>query len=186
MVWTQQLRQKWFGPPLQWCALRGLKPDHLTLMSLISGLGFMPLFFWNESLALCALALHVILDGLDGPLARIAKIASRRGSFTDTTSDQIVVTVTTITIMCPPNPLIELVPGITYIFVYTVVVVFAMVRNTMNIPYGWLVRPRFIVYICIFSEINFFVGITNYVVWFFTLYLGINMVSGFFQIRKSL
>ena len=128
----------------------------------------------------------MILDGLDGPLARITKVASRRGSFTDTTSDQIVVAVTTITIMCPPSPLIELVPGTTYIFVYTVVVVFAMVRNAMNIPYGWLMRPRFIVYICIFLEINFFAGITNYVVCFFTLFLGIHMVSGFFQIRKIL
>ena len=32
-----------------------------------------------------------------------------------------------------------------YVFFYTMVVIFAMVRSALAIPYSWLVRPRFII-----------------------------------------
>ena len=49
----------------------------------------------HEIAALVALSLHVLIDGLDGPLARHLGIASRSGSFTDTMADQVVVVATT-------------------------------------------------------------------------------------------
>lgn len=48
--------------------------------------------------------------------------------------------------------LMSLVAGGAYVSVYTVVVLFAMARNTLRIPYSWLVRPRFVVYGCIGAE----------------------------------
>src|SRR6476469_3426780 len=105
MTWWQDLRALWLAPVLVTLARLGIRPDDLTLASLIVGLAFCPLWLWPgqplwaQVAALAALLIHLILDALDGPLARHLKTDSRRGSFTDTLADQIVVTATTLTLM---------------------------------------------------------------------------------------
>jgi hypothetical protein len=59
----------------------------------------------------------------------------------------------------------SLVAGGVYVSVYTVVVLFAMARNTLQIPYSWLVRPRFVVYGWIGVESISLPGTLNYVLW---------------------
>ena len=128
MEWTQRLRGRSLGPLLAGLHAAGVTCDHVTLLSLAVGTAFLPL--WLAGLpgwALAALALHVLLDGLDGPLARFAGVASPRGSFTDTTSDQIVVALVTAGLMA--TGAVGAVAGGVYIFLYTAVVVFAMVRQ---------------------------------------------------------
>ncbi len=134
--------------------------------------------------ALGLLVLHVCLDGLDGPLARYAKTASRRGSFTDTMTDQIVITASTITLIAAG--VVWVVPGACYIFIYTVVVAFSMIRNALEIPYAWLVRPRFFVYLWLPIELYVLHGSVDYVLWAFTGLLTAKMLTGFIKIRKRL
>jgi phosphatidylglycerophosphate synthase len=95
-------------------------PDHLTLLSLLAGLAFCPLYFWALPWAFAALAIHVFLDGLDGPFARYLGTASRAGSFTDSMSDQTVIAATTLMLMYVH--VVDLLPGVIYILTYTVVV----------------------------------------------------------------
>ncbi|MEO2049223.1 MAG: CDP-alcohol phosphatidyltransferase family protein [Pirellulales bacterium] len=93
MHWSQALRGRLLTPFLVVMARAGISPNHLTLLSLATGLGFCPVFIWSSKpVAFGLLVLHVLLDGLDGPLARYSNNASNKGSFTDTTSDQVVVT----------------------------------------------------------------------------------------------
>src|SRR5262245_2115636 len=86
MVWGQALRAWMLGPLIRLLASAGVTPDQITAVSLACGLAFCPLWLWPGSLtwaqpaALIALLLHVLLDGLDGPLARFLGTASRRGS----------------------------------------------------------------------------------------------------------
>ncbi len=184
MVLTQQFRGWLFGPLLRLLARCGIKPDHLTLLSTLVGLSFCPLFLWSKPFAFAMLALHVLLDGLDGPLARSMGVASRKGSFTDTMSDQLIVVASTVTLMFTET--IGIVPGGVYIFAYTVVVLFAMVRNALSIPYSWLVRPRFVLYVWFVVETYHFPGTINYVLWFFNILLAVKMLTGFIKIRKRI
>ena len=94
MEWTQRARGRLLGPLLRLLATLRVTPDHLTLASLLVGLLFCVLWFWSPAAALAALLIHVLLDGLDGPLARHLGVASRRGSFTDTVADQTVISAT--------------------------------------------------------------------------------------------
>ncbi len=144
MIWGQKLRARLLAPLLWFFVKCHISADILTFASLASGLAFCPAYFFSKPVALALLALHVCLDGLDGPLARYAKTASRKGSFTDTMTDQIVVTASTITLITAS--VVWVVSGACYIFIYTVVVAFSMIRNAMEIPYAWVVRPRFFVY----------------------------------------
>ncbi len=191
MVWYQELRERWLGPCLTLMANSGIRPDHLTLVSLLLGLLFVPLIFWVPWAAFAVLLLHAIVDGLDGPLARKLATASRAGSFTDTMSDQLVLVVVTVTMMCHPERYVGVLPGSVYIFLYTVVVVFAIVRNAMGIPYSWLVRPRFVVYVWLALEVFCFQGTAmvesiNILLWVFNALFVLKLATGFFKIRKKL
>ena len=182
---SQALRGRLLKPLLMALARLGAAPNHLTLLSLLTGLAFCPLFLWgSKSAALGLLLAHVLLDGLDGPLARFTGKASNRGSFTDTAADQVVVTFSTITLIHAGD--VGAWPGGLYVFCYCLVVIFAMVRSALAIPYSWLVRPRLLVYAWIPLELCVWRGSRDPVLWLFTGLLAIKMVTGFIQIRRQM
>jgi phosphatidylglycerophosphate synthase len=184
MEYTQHVRGEVLGPMLRGMARIGLRPDHLTVLSLLAGLAFCPLYFYSVPWALVALTLHVILDGLDGPLARHLGVASRSGSFTDSMADQTVIAATTLTLMYTGEA--GVFSGALYIVAYTVVVLFAMARNALNVPYSWLFRPRFLVYAWILVENYWLPGTLDWVLWACTVLLLGKTVSGFVRIRSRI
>jgi len=192
MVYWQELRGWALGPLLTALSNCGLTADHITAVSLTLGLAFCPLWLWPGSppwakpAALLALALHVLLDGLDGPLARHQGTASRRGSFTDTLADQIVVTATTLALMASNPPLVGVWAGGSYVFLYAMVVAFAMVRTALSVPYTWLIRPRFWVYAWIAVELYLLPGWLELIIVAFSAVLAIKLATGFIAIRRLL
>lgn len=184
MVLWQDFRAATLRPLLGVLARVGVRPDHLTLLSAVVGLLFCPLFFWSKPAAFAMLALHVVLDGLDGPLARHTKTASRRGSFSDSMADQLVVVASTVTLMSAH--VVGVLPGSIYVVAYTVVMLFAMVRNALSIPYSWLVRPRFFVYVWFVVETYCLPGTLDYVLWFFNALLAMKVLTGFAEIRRRI
>lgn len=184
MEWTQRLRGRLLSPLLRLLAALRVTPDHLTLVSLIFGLSFCGLWFWSPPLALAALFAHVLLDGLDGPLARHLEVASRRGSFTDTLSDQVVITATTITLMS--DNVIDIAAGGVYLSVYAIVVAIAMIRNALEVPYSWLIRPRFLVYGWILVEAFLWPGTISGLLWLVNAVLIWKLLTGFVHLRDRL
>jgi phosphatidylglycerophosphate synthase len=185
MQGSQELRGRLFRPLLAGLARLGLTPNHLTLLSLLTGLAFCPLFLWSsKAVAFGLLLAHVLLDGLDGPLARYLRTASNQGSFTDTTADQVVVAFSTVTLIHAGQA--GAWAGGLYVFFYSMVVIFAMVRNALAVPYSWLVRPRFLVYAWFPVEVYLWPGSLNILLWIVTLLLAVKMLTGFIQIRRRL
>jgi phosphatidylglycerophosphate synthase len=185
MQYSQEWRGQLLKPLLAALARFRVTPNHLTLLSLLAGLAFCPVFLWGfRPVALGLLLAHVLLDGLDGPLARFTHQASNRGSFTDTATDQMVVTFSTVTLIYAGHAGIW--PGALYLFFYGVVVIFAMVRNALAIPYSWVVRPRFLVYAWIPVEIYLWPGSLDVPLWIMTLLLGFKGLTGFIQSRRRM
>jgi len=184
MVLWQRLRAMALSPLLDMLARCRVSADHLTLLSVLAGLAFCLLYFWSKPAAFALLAMHVLLDGLDGPLARHTGTASRRGSFVDCMSDQLVIVASTATLMS--TKVIGILPGSVYIVAYTVLVLFAMIRNSLAIPYSWLIRPRFFVYIWLVVETYYLPGTIDYVLWFFNALMVLKLITGFAKIRRQL
>lgn len=184
MEWSQSVRGRWLAPLLRTLTAVNITPDHLTGVSLLLGLSFCGLWFWSLAAALSALLAHVLFDGLDGPLARHQGVASRRGSLTDTLADQTVITATTITLMT--DHVVEIAAGGVYLSVYAVVVAIAMIRNALEIPYSWLIRPRFLVYCWILIEAFFWPGTINGLLWLINAVLGWKLLTGFVNLRERL
>lgn len=183
MVFTQTLRGRLLGPLLRAMDSARIRANHLTFASLLMGLAFCPLYFLFRPAAFAALLAHVLLDGLDGPLARYTGTASPGGSFTDCMSDQAVITATTVTGMAAG--VMGIVPGTLYVTTYALVVLFAMARNVLSRPYAWLVRPRFLVYAWLVVETYLLPGTTDYVLWLCVAFLVPKAVTGFVAIRGS-
>lgn len=185
MDWSQSLRGCWLEPALRWMAKLGLRGNHITLLSMLAGLGFCPVFLWgSRPIAFGLLVLHVLLDGLDGPLARFRGQASNRGSFTDTMADQLVVTATAVTMIHAGYA--GAWPGGLYVFFYAVVVAFAFARNALEAPYSWLFRPRFIVFIWFVIEVYAWAGSLEWVLWIATALLALKCLTGFITIRRRM
>jgi phosphatidylglycerophosphate synthase len=181
----QTLRGRLLAPLLAVLARVRVTPNHLTLLSLLAGLAFSPVFLWGSRPGAFALLLaHLLLDGLDGPLARFTRRASNQGSFTGTMADQVVVAFSTVTLIHAGYAAAW--PGGLYVFFYCTVVIFAMVRNALAIPYAWLVRPRMLVYAWIPVEVYLWRGSLDLLLWIFSVLLAIKMLTGFIQIRRRI
>ncbi len=182
---SQAIRARLLNPLLRILAGMGVTPNQLTLLSLLTGLAFCPVFLWrSKAVAFGLLLSHVLLDGLDGPLARFTQRASNRGSFTDTTADQVVVAFSAVTLIHAGYA--GAWPGGLYLFFYCMVVIFAMVRNALTIPYSWLVRPRLLVYAWFPVEVYLWHGTLDPLLWVLSAVLAIKMVTGFVKIRRRI
>lgn len=185
MEWSQELRARWLGPLLRGLSRLHIRADHITLFSLGLGLAFVPLWlFGHPLLAGLALLLHVLVDGLDGPLARHQGDASARGSFTDTGADHLVVMASTLAVLATGHA--HAVLGGAYLAAYTLVLAFSMVRNAMGIPYAWLVRPRFFVFAALPLSALGPTWVLDAVLLVSSLLLAVKAGSGFLRIRERL
>jgi phosphatidylglycerophosphate synthase len=189
MVRFQHLRARLLDPLLQLLSRMKITANHVTLFSLVVGLGFCAVWWQSPQWALLCLLLHVLLDGLDGPVARHQGKASAKGSFTDSMADQLVVTASMIVLMV--DQYVSILAAAIYIFTYSMVVAFAMVRNALEKPYSWVARPRFVIYIWLALDLLILTpeGWTDtftYVVWICNAVLAFKMATGFFAIRASL
>ncbi len=187
MEYGQRLRAVWLEGLLRGLTRWGISPDAVTFLAGAVGLGFVPLWLLGYPLGALAMVLvHVLLDGLDGPLARYQQNASPRGSFTDTFTDQLVVTGVTIAWMIHAPHTTHIVAGALYLFLYAVVVAMALVRNALAVPYSWLVRPRFFVYVAIAADWWTDGGFTFWILTLCNVLLALKCISGFLAVRREL
>ena len=184
MLISQRLRAQALAPLLALMTRTRLRADYLTLLSLVVGLAAALTYPVSPLWALILLGAHVALDGLDGPLARFQGRASPKGSFADSLADQLVVCAFTIVLIHEGT--VSVLPGTLYLLTYTLVVAFAMVRNALQVPYTWLVRPRFFVYGWVVIELYWLSGTMNYVLWFMTGLLLLKVLTGYVKIRSKL
>jgi phosphatidylglycerophosphate synthase len=161
-----------------------IRADAITLCSLAAGLLFIPLFPHHPALAMIAVAVHVLLDGVDGPLARFQGTASRRGSFTDTVTDQCVLAGVVLSLTNAGS--LSVWTGGAFLFAYTLVVAFAMVRNALGAPYSWLIRPRFLLYAAIPVQWETSAAVLEGLTICLTAILGFKAFTGCRAIRRAL
>jgi phosphatidylglycerophosphate synthase len=180
----QQVRQATLKPvaaALNWI---GVTPDMLSLATVGLGIGFL---FWariNLAVAILLLAVAVLLDGLDGVLARYTRNVSARGSFTDMFCDQLVVALTVGGLVWAD--LLMGVLGVLFVYIYTALVTFLMLHEMLSVSSSWLIRPsRMVLYL--FVVIYYFTG-RNWLNDLLLAYLGAVplLLLSFARLRRAL
>ena len=185
MEFSQKIRGILLLPILKLFTILHLRPNHITFLSLLWGWSACYFIFISQfKIAWCLLLVHVLLDGMDGPLARYQKSSSNAGSFVDTIIDQIIIASVAIALM--EKDILGVISGGIYIFVYTAVITFSMVRNAIKIPYLWVLRPRLLVYFWLIFEFTIFPNTINWAVWLCNIILIINFQDGFRHLKRNI
>jgi len=134
--------------------LAHIKPIYLSLAGIIVLLFTLTLsLLLNQPFYfLIGLLAHLILDGLDGPLARRQK-TTIHGALADVTADHIGIITTSLFVSyfnyaSPPLAII-------YTLLYTTVITLAIIRNAFKIPYQFLFRPRLYIYLALAIDYSF-------------------------------
>lgn len=140
----QDTRMRWLATPLAIMTRAGLNANHVTSASAIVGLASAVMVYFNHTAFAILLALHVLLDGLDGPLARYQKTRSNGGMIADFFSDLAVVGCVTIGLTL--SGYIDPVWGVTFSFCYMNVSYFGVLHNILGIKQPLAIRPRMVLY----------------------------------------
>ncbi|MCB9475765.1 MAG: CDP-alcohol phosphatidyltransferase family protein [Deltaproteobacteria bacterium] len=186
-------RYERFGPALERLARLGVMPWHITAASFtVLLVGFPILFSAGEyGAAFLVLALHIVLDGLDGPLARvIGRYGRAQGALLDMANDLtgmvIVVLTASFVADVPGAPSIPPTVGTIYVVTYLYVSVFAVAQNLLEIPYTAIVKTKFTIYaLLLLKWLTGLSWITPLMV-VFSVYMGVSAFLGFVRIARAL
>ena len=77
------LRDNFFSPFARFLSGAGITANHITNLRLVLGVLFFIFFFSYPFFAIALITVAWILDGIDGPLARVQKSESAKGKFLD-------------------------------------------------------------------------------------------------------
>jgi hypothetical protein len=182
---------KLFHPIIKELVKLHIQANTISYISTAIGL-ISVLFLWIDlRISAVLLACHLLIDGIDGSLARYIrknklpyarKCGKLQGSITDSFSDQIVISSTTLGYIAIGilNPII----GGLYLIAYPMQIVFSTIRNIIEIPNPYVLRPRIYIYILFgifaFTSINYL----NHATLLFSVILLIYIIHDFFSIRK--
>ncbi|MEK6874578.1 MAG: CDP-alcohol phosphatidyltransferase family protein [Nanoarchaeota archaeon] len=122
----------------------GITANIVSMVSAFSTVLFVLLIIDSFSSAVFLLILHIILDGVDGPLATYQKTVSNKGMFVDFSADLVGIASTTLGLMIAGY--ISPVWSVMYLFFYTVTVFFGLMHTVIGIKQPWSFRPRLWVY----------------------------------------
>jgi phosphatidylglycerophosphate synthase len=136
----------------------GISADILSYVGLLSLLGFIIFVVESPRFAVLFLLLHVTLDALDGPVARVSGNDGNSGAFTDMFVDHTGIVIVILTLMYYNllNPIL----GAIYVYLYTIMIVFVVVLNSLDISPKFVLRTKYLVYLLYayfaFTQINYF------------------------------
>lgn len=136
-----------------WFVRRGIVAKQITLLSFLVQLLFFPLFFYLRwwPAALGALVVHILLDGLDGPLARYTHGPTQSGAVADMLNDISGMAIVGLAIIFCGE---ESNPGLvaTYIVVYLYLMIFMVLLNIVGRPFPLVLRTKYFFFGFIFLK----------------------------------
>ncbi len=177
-------RTKWLNPLARFIASMGITANMVSITGFFMIFVFVYFIKRNPIAAIVFLLLHVLTDGIDGPVARVTKKAGNKGAFLDILCDHTGIFVATAGLVY--YGLVNGVVGLVYIYIYTIMIVFTIVRNVMRISPKIVVRTKYYVYILfavyVFSSRNYL----NEAMLIFSAIMVVSVLNDFSAIRKKL
>jgi phosphatidylglycerophosphate synthase len=175
-----------FYPLLVILRAMGVRPNHLTGLAFFSVLvGFPALFFFGQPhWAFGLLAFNIILDGLDGPLAKLEQEQPRSGAFWDMGND--VTSMVVVLVTCAHYQLLHPTAAFIYVAAYLYLTFTAVALNVLRMPFRFVTKTKYPVYV--FLLIRSFSG-PDITTWFCLAMVGvmaIHLTFSAYRIAKKL
>lgn len=180
----RQLRQNLFGSFTAFLARLGINANMISILSILPAIGFCLLVPEYFSIAFWLFIASLVLDGLDGVLARQTKTNSTSGAFTDTFCDlcTLALWVAGLVWRGTLNPVL----AISFVYISTSIGLFFVFHSLFNVSTSWLVRPGKS-FFCLALGLDFFfqVNLLNYLLAFYLLAIPCLALS-FWRLKKVL
>jgi phosphatidylglycerophosphate synthase len=177
-------RTKFFMPICRILMRLGITANAISYFLLFILIGFIYFVESNPILACVFLLAHVLLDALDGPLARLMKQDGNSGAFTDILCDHTGMAVVIITLIYV-NLVSPFLAAI-YIYLYTIMIIFVIVRNKMKIPAKLIFRTKYYMYILYGIWAFFNVNYLDHGLIVFSILMLPTIITSYFAIKKKL
>ena len=180
----RHFRDKFFQPLSVFLTKLGVKADHLTYLSLAMGLLFA--FFLNKNwlIAFFCLLLSVVLDSVDGCLARHQKTVGERGDLLDHAVDHVVLFIVVLALIY--NKTIDGFWAAAYSLNYLLLIFLMMVMRKFKLHVFLVLRSKYFLYLLwallVFTGLNFL----DIFLVFFAVYMFLTNLFLFHKLRCSL
>jgi len=162
----------------------GITADAISYVGFFSLAGFIYYVESNPLLACLFIFIHVILDGLDGPLSRYCGTDGDSGALTDILVDHtgMIVVVLTLIFFGLVNPFWAAL----YMFLYTLMIIFVIVRNKLGIPIKYVVRSKYFLYLVYLYWAITGTNVLSEAIIIFTILMIPEILISYFKIKKVL
>ncbi|MFV0446077.1 MAG: CDP-alcohol phosphatidyltransferase family protein [Planctomycetaceae bacterium] len=182
-------RDRWLAPLVQVCQRLGISADLMSVlaMSMLLPFGlaiFHRLTIWAPAVAVTSLALHVLLDGLDGPLARAAGTDGPAGAFTDMCLDHSGYLI--VTTLLTASGLIDGAAACAYVSAYTLAIVMIVLLNILHRPLAYVVRTKYVFYALVGLQQLAGINLLTEASWTFATVHTLFAAVGFVAVRRAL
>lgn len=180
----KDIRTKIFLPVSKVLMKLGFNANLVSYIGFLLLIGFIYYVTSKQMVASIFLLFHILIDAFDGPLARLMKQDGDSGAFTDIICDHTGMIVVMITLIYANlvNPIIASI----YIYIYTIMIIFVIVRNKMNIPAKIIIRTKYYVYI-LYGVLAFWhVNYLNIALIIFNILMIPSIVTGYLAIKRAL
>ena len=128
--------------------------------------------------------INILLDGLDGPVARLGRYASDKGALSDILNDitsMVVVALTAIHFGFAHETL-----GFAYVVTYIYMIVFIIARNVMEMPYKVVFKSKYWMFGFLLIKVHFGYDILNPFLLILTVYQMVMIGKGVVVLRRHL
>ena len=177
-------RDKFFYPLSCLIAKTGITPNQISLFGLVILFGFVYYIDTNLKLSLLFLVVHLLLDGLDGAVARLTKQDNTAGEVMDTFVDYtgMFIIVWTLGLYGYVDPSL----GLLYVFLYVVMICLVIIRYLLRIKPRFVLRTKYIVYALfawlVFTSQNYL----NDALFLFSIFMIPVIVNSFLKVNYKL
>ncbi len=183
-------RDRFFDPVVSLFIKLKISPNFISLLGMLTLVPFAYFTLSNphpgKSLIVADifLAAHIVLDGIDGPLARKMGVSGAHGSFVDMICDHSGMAI--FTVILSFAGIINGSIGNVYVFLYTMAIIFVISLDLLQKPFKWVFRSKYFFYLMFlvysFGGPEYF----NEALILFSLFNAILFVLGFTRIYNIL
>lgn len=185
----QRIRDRLCGPIVRLLIACRINADIISLLSILQLIPFGYLLLTAEQSSDVAIAslfvwLHVLLDALDGPIARTMGTAGPAGSFTDMCVDHCGMLITAC--LLTEAGFIDGTAAVAYVSSYTLAVVFTIWLNVIGQPFRLVIRTKYLLYALVSAYGLFDVNLIGQAVVVFCVIHVFFSLAGFLKLRRVL
>lgn len=158
-----------------------ITPDMISILGLLSVFIFVYFIQKNLIWAGVFMILHIVLDGIDGSLARYKNQASQKGALMDIAVDQGGIIIAVLGFIY--FGLVDSFWASLYIIAYTLMIGFVIILNTFNKSPKYIFRSKYLVYVIFFIDQYFQTNLLNPFILIVSVYMTITSIYLFNKIR---